>query len=219
MSKIQTCLVTFGVVIGIVGILHGSAEMLQGTTLVESHSVEALPEDWPNSEFYTVMKGSPVFSLLTGIPHYVLGLLAISVSTTLIVVSVTFLRGEGGLSIWGLSLFALLNLGVFLFGAGMGTPFAVGLPVLVFGALSMVMTKEKRRSDSRRKRILSYSFYLFYWLQILSWVLVFPGLFVLSFYGSIPQALFLFDLLIMPISILGALITGLLYDKTIHESA
>jgi hypothetical protein len=219
MSKIQTCLVTFGVVIGIVGILHGSAEMLQGTTLVESHSVEALPEDWPNSEFYTVMKGSPVFSLLTGIPHYVLGLLAISVSTTLIVVSVTFLRGEGGLSIWGLSLFALLNLGVFLFGAGMGTPFAVGLPVLVFGALSMVMTKEKRRSDSRRKRILSYSFYLFYWLQILSWVLVFPGLFVLSFYGSIPQALFLFDLLIMPISILGALITGQLYDKTIHESA
>ncbi len=217
MSKIQTCLVAFGVVIGIVGILHGSAEMLRGTTLVESHSVEALPEDWPNSEFYSVMRGSPVFSLLTGIPYYVLGLLAISVSTTLIVVSVTFLRGERGLSIWGLSLFALLNLGVFLFGAGVGTPFAVGLPVLVFGALSMVMTKEKR-SDSSRKRILS-SFYLFYWLQILSWVLVFPGLFVLSFYGSIPQALFLFDLLIMPISILGALIAGLLYDKTIHDSA
>ena len=218
MSKIQTCLVTFGVVIGIVGVLHGSAEMLQGSTLVESHYVEALPEDWPNSEFYTVMRGSPVFSLLTGIPYYVLGLLAISVSTTLIVVSVTLLRGGGGLSVRGLSLFALLNVGVFLFGAGVGTPFAVGLPVLVFGALSMVMTKEKRRSDSRRKGILS-SFYLFYWLQILSWVLVFPGLFVLSFYGSIPQPLFLFDLVIMPISILGALIAGLLYDKTIHDSA
>ena len=218
MSKIQTCLVTFGVVIGIVGILHGSAAMLQGSTLIESHYVEALPEDWPNSEFYTVMRGSPVFSLLTGIPYYVLGLLAISVSTTLIVVSVTFLRGGSGLSVWGLSLFALLNVGVFLFGAGVGTPFAVGLPVLFFGALSRVMTG-KKRSDSRRTRILSSSFYLFYWLQILSWVLVFPGLFVLSFYGSIPQALFLFDLLIMPISILGALIAGLLYDKTIHDSA
>ena len=219
MSKIQTCLVTFGVIIGIVGILHGSAEMLQGSTLVESHSVEALPEDWPNSEFYTVMRGSPVFSLLTGIPYYVLGLLAISVSTTLIVVSVPLLRGGGGLSVWGLSLFALLNVGVFLFGAGVGTPFAVGLPVLFFGALSMVMTKEKRRSDSSRRRILSSSFYLFYWLQILSWVLLFPGLFVLSFYGEIPQSLLLFDFWIMPISILGALITGLLYDKTIHESA
>jgi hypothetical protein len=218
MSKIQTCLVTFGVVIGIVGILHGSAAMLQGSTLVESHYVEALPEDWPNSEFYTVMRGSPVFSLLTGIPYFVLGLLAISVSTTLIVVSVTFLRGGSGLSVWGLSLFALLNVGVFFFGAGVGTPFAVGLPVLFFGALSMVMTG-KKRSDSRRTRILSSSFYLFYWLQILSWVLVFPGLFVLSFYGSIPQALFLFDLLIMPISILGALIAGLLHDKTIHDSA
>ena len=35
MNKIQLCLVTFGVIIGIVGILHGSAELLKGSILVE----------------------------------------------------------------------------------------------------------------------------------------------------------------------------------------
>lgn len=212
MTKIKLCLVTFGVIIGIVGILHGSAELLKGSTLVESHFTEALPENWPNNEFYTVMKGSPVFSLLTGIPHYVLGLLAISVSILLIVFSVTRLEDDK----IGLLLFSLLSMGIFLFGAGEGTPIAISIPLIIFGILSLIITKKKKRSDSSKRIILS-SFYLFYWLQIFSWVLFFPGLFVLSFYQKIPQALFLFDFMLMPISILGALIFGLLYDKTIHN--
>lgn len=210
MTKIKLCLVTFGVIIGIVGIQHGSAELLKGSTLVESQFTEALPENWPNNEFYMVTEGSPVFSLLTGIPHYVLGLLAISVSIPLIVFSVTLFNVDK----IGLLLFTLLSVGIFLFGAGVGTPFAISAPLIIFGILSMTITKKKKRSDSSKKIILS-SFYLFYWLQIISWVLLFPGFFVLSFYQEIPRALFLFDFMIMPISILGALISGLLYDKTI----
>lgn len=216
MPLIQRCLVTFGIVIGIIGVLHGSAELLQGAALVESRSVEALPQGWPNSEFHTVMKGSPVFSLLTGIPFYVLGLLAITVSTTLIVVSATYLRSERGLSAQGLSLFALLNVGVLLFGAGAGTPFAVGLPVVVFGALALVRTSTKQRDDATRKR-LRFVFHLSYWLQILSWALVFPVMFVLSFYTEIPRALFLFSLLVMPVSILGALAAARALDATIGD--
>lgn len=211
-SKIQLCLVTFGVIIGIVGILHGSAELLKGSILVESHSTEALPKNWPNSEFYTVMKGSPVFSLLTGIPHYVLGLLAISVSILLIVVSVRPLKTDK----IGLLLFSLLSIGIFLFGAGEGTPFAISAPVVIFGILSLMIRKKKKRSESSKRKILS-SFYIFYSLQIFSWVLFFPGLFVLSFYQKIPRGLFLFDFMLMPISILGALTFGLLYDKTINN--
>ena len=217
MSKTQTCLVTFGIIIGIVGILHGSAELLQGSTLVESRSTQALPENWPNTEFYSMMRGSPVFSLLTGIPFYVLGLLAISVSITLIVVSATFLRGEWGLSAWGLSAFALLSVGVFLFGAGRGTPVVVSLPILVFCVLSLLMTGKKRDESSRRR--LLWIFYSFYGLHVLSWILFFPGLFVLSFYGKIPTALFAFDFGIMPISVLGAGISGLLLDKADFEAA
>ena len=211
-SKIQLCLVTFGVIVGIVGILHGSAELLKGSILVESHSTEALPKDWPNNEFYTVMNGSPVFSLLTGIPHYVLGLLAISVSILLIIVSATTLKTDRK----GLLLFSLLSLGIFLFGAGEGTPIAISAPVIIFGILSLVIKKKKKRSESSKRKILS-SFYVFYWLQLFSWVLFFPGLFVLSFYQKIPTGLFLFDFMLMPVSILGALIFGLLYDKTINN--
>lgn len=209
-SKIQLCFVVFGIIIGIVGILHGSAELLKGSELIKSNSVEALPENWPNSEFYTVMQGAPVNSLLTEIPHYVLGLLAISMSLVLIVFSANFFK----LDAKGILLFALISLGIFLFGAGKGTPITMSLPLVIFGIISLLFPKKMERSESSKRVILS-SFNLFYWLQIFSWVLFFPGLFVLSFYQKIPEWLFLSDVMMMPISLLGALIVGLLYDKTI----
>jgi len=64
LSRLELCLMTFGVIIGIVGILHGSAELLKGTMLVESHSVEALPVDWPNSAFYALTSVSHLIGLI-----------------------------------------------------------------------------------------------------------------------------------------------------------
>ena len=78
-SKIQLCLISFGVIIGMVGILHGIPEILQGSNLVESNSVTALPENWPNSELFTVLNGQPAFSILTGIPFSLLGLTSLLV--------------------------------------------------------------------------------------------------------------------------------------------
>ena len=209
-TKIELCFTVFGVILGIVGILFGSAELLKGDQLIESHSVEALPQDWPNTEFYTLMKGAPVYSLLTDVPHFVLGLLAISTSLVMIVFSAKFFR----LDVKGILLFALFSLGIFLFGAGKGTPIDISFPLVVFGILALLFPKKKERSISSQ-RLIFYSFNIFYALQIFSWVLFFPGLFVLSFYREIPQWLFLFDLMVMPISILGVGIFGLLYDKTI----
>ena len=209
-NKIEKCFIVFGTIIGIVGILHGSAELLKGSVIIQSHSVEALPENWPNSGFYTIMKGSPVFSILTAIPFYVLGLLAISISLVMIVFSAKFFK----LDTKGILLFAIFSLGIFLFGAGEGTPIAISFPLLVFGILVLLFPKKKARSTST-KRTISYGFNVFFALQIFSWILFFPGLFVLSFYQEIPQWLFLFDFMIMPVSILGAGIFGLLFDKTL----
>ena len=176
-SKIELSFKTFGVIIGIIGILHGSAELLQGNILVKGGKVSAMPENWPNIEFYTLMKGAPVFSILSGIPYYVLGLLAISVSIVLIVFSANFFR----LNAKGIGLFALLSIGIFLFGAGEGTPIAVSLPMIITGILSLIFTKQKERSESSNKiNIIGFS--IFYWLQIFSWVLFFLLLFVLIFY-------------------------------------
>ena len=137
--------------------------------------------------------------------------MAISVSTTLIVFSVTAIKREK-LAI-GLSLFALLNVGIFLFGAGTGTPLFVGVPVVIAGIVSIVRSKEKERSESS-KRTLLVAFNFFYYLHIFSWILFFPGLFILSFYTEISVALTAFAFISMPIGALGALICGNLYDKT-----
>lgn len=208
-SKIEHSFRVFGVIIGLVGILHGSAELYKGDVMVRSHEATALPDNWPNEAFHSLMDGSPVFSLLTDIPYYVLGLLAITVSLALIFFSARFFK----LDVKGIILFSIFNIGIFLFGAGMGTPIALGLPMVIFGILSLFMTKNKERSERSRKLIL-YGFKVSYFLQIFSWVLFFPVLFVLSFYQEIPQWLFLFDFMIMPISILGAGVFGLMYDKS-----
>ena len=212
MTKLKLCFVTFGVIVGVVGILHGSAELLQGSTLVESRSVEALPEGWPNSEFNSMTNGSPVFSILTDVPFYVLGILAISISIALIVSSATVIKTKE-MRVASL-LFALLSVGIFLFGAGRGTPVAVSLPVVIAGLLSAARTGTRERTEHSKRRILA-AFNSFYWLHIGSWVLFFPGLFVYSFYAEIPTALFLFAFVSMPIGTLGALIFGYQYDKAI----
>ncbi len=208
-SKLQLCLTTFGVIIGIVGILHGSAELLKGTVLVENRSVEALPVGWPNDAFYTLTRGSPVFSILTDIPFFALGVLAITVSIALIVLSLTVIR----LDRFGLLVFFLLSIGVFLFGAGRGTPVAISMPVLIVCTIYLLGSKKKSRSPASQSRILLF-FNTFYWSHIASWVLFFPGLFILSFYQDIPFWLFLIAFASMPISSLGSVIFALFYDKT-----
>ncbi len=208
-SEIHLSFKTFGIIVGIIGILHGCAELLQGNVIVAGGKIPAMPENWPNNEFYSIMKGAPVFSLLSGIPYYVLGLLAISVSITLIVFSANFFR----LNLKGIFLFALFSLFIFLFGAGEGTPIAVCLPLIITGIISLLFAKKKERSESS-KQINHTGFSVFYWLQIFSWVLFFPGLFLMSFYQEIPKWLFLFDFMIMPISIIGAMIFGFRLDRT-----
>ena len=143
MSKIQLCLVTFGVIIGAVGILHGASEIMQGSAIVETNSIAALPDNWPNPEFYNKMQGQPAFSILTGIPFYLLGILAIIVSIGLIIHSKYFLEKKNGLLIFG-----LLNLGIALFGAGVGTPVTMGIPLIIFAILARRTGSKKERSES-----------------------------------------------------------------------
>lgn len=215
MTKLKLNLVTFGLILGSVGILHGIAQLLKGSTPIESRTVEALPENWPNSEFYSMTKGSPVFSIFTGIPSYVLGVLAILISVATIVFSVTTIRRSSEKT--GLKLFALLGMGIFLFGAGAGTPIFMTIPALITGYLSITRTKKKERSESKKRGFLS-AFNFLYGLNIFSWILFFPGLFVLSFFGKIPPALYAFAFLSMPVGAWGALLFGYLYDKTGQSS-
>lgn len=211
-TKIQLSIISFGIIIGAVGILHGISEIMQGSAIVETNNIAALPNNWPNAEFYDKMQGQPAFSVLTGISFNVLGALAIIASLALIVHSALFTGKKNGLLIFG-----LLNVAIALFGAGVGTPVTLGIPLIIFGILSNRTKTKKERSESANTMNLRL-FNIFYWLQIFSWVLFFPGLLIVSAYGEIPEPLFLFDFMLMPVSILGALIFGFRYDNTIQNS-
>lgn len=209
MSKVQLSFVTSGVIIGIVGTLHGAAEVLRGNEIVEGNSVEAMPTDWPNPAFYDMTRGSPVFSILTDLPYYGLGLTAITVSIAMIVYSAVFFR----MTKLGIGVFALLSLGVFLFGAGRGTPIALSIPLVIFGLLSLTRKGTKKRSPQSKNKLSSLFSFLYGW-HIFSWVLFFPILFIYGFYQPIPTWLFVFDFASMPIASFASLVVALMYDRT-----
>ena len=146
--------------------------------------------------------------MLTGIPFFALGLLAITVSIALIVLSLTVIRLTG----FGLLSFFVLSVGVFLFGAGRGTPVAISLPVLVVCTLYLRNPGKTPMSETGRRRWL-FLFNLFFGVHIASWILFFPGLFTLSFYQDIPFWLFLLAFASMPVTSLGSLICGLIHDR------
>jgi hypothetical protein len=210
-TKMHLCLMVFGVVIGVVGLIHGGGTLMQGSAIVEGHSPSALPENWPNAEFYELTMGSPVYTILTGIQFRTLGLLAVLVSTALIVFSLFYLKIRNGILI-----FTVLLLCVFLFGAGRGTPVAIGIPLICFWALSKIMTKKKTRSETAMK-YLSASLSIAIWLHVLSWVVFFPGFILLSNFGDVPLTLFVVDFVIMPITLLTALICSLIHDNSATE--
>lgn len=208
-TEMHLCLMVFGVVIGVVGLIHGGGALMQGSAIIEGHSPSALPENWPNTEFYELTMGSPVYTILTGIQFRTLGLLAVSVSTALIVFSLFYLKTRNG--IWILT---ALMLCVFLFGAGRGTPVAIGVPLIFFWTLSKVITKKKSRSAAT-VNVLSVSISISIWLHVLSWVAFFPGFILLSHFAVVPLALFVADFVIMPITLLTALICSLIHDNSL----
>lgn len=198
----------FGVVIGVVGLIHGGGALMQGSAIVEGHSPSALPENWPNAEFYELTMGSPVYTILTGIQFRTLGLLAAMVSTALILFSLFYLKTPNAILVY-----TALMLCVFLFGAGRGTPVAIGIPLIGFWMLSKVMTKKKPRSTTT-VNVLSALISISIWLHVLSWIVFFPGFILLSSISEVPMALFVVDFAIMPITLFAALICSVTYDTS-----
>lgn len=211
-SKLKLMVVTVGIITGVIGILSGSSQLLSGSLLIEGNNINALPLNFPNLELYTKMNGYGVFTLLSGIPYFANGLLAITASITLIVCCLTVVE----ISKSGILFFFLLNVIILCFGASITIPILEGFPAAGIALLALFMKDKERDVSSKRNLLALFNF--FYWWNIFSWVLFFPVMFVMSFYGEIPQPLFMFMGLSMPIATIGALITGLIYDKSISTN-
>ncbi len=213
MSKLKLMVITVGIITGIIGILSGSSQLMSGSLLIEGNNINALPLNYPNIELYTKMNGYGVFTLFTGIPYFANGLLAITASITLIICCLTVVD----ISKSGVLIFFLLNIFILCFGASITIPILEGFPAAGIALLALFL-KEKERDPSSKRNLLAL-FNFFYWWNIFSWVLFFPVMFIMSFYGEIPQLLFMFMGLSMPIATTGALISALMYDKSISANA
>lgn len=208
LEKTHLSVVVFGTIVGIVGVIHGGAALLQGARLVDATVVTAFPKDWPNPTYYELAKGGPVFTVFRGMPFLVQGLAACLISIGLIAYSLRFLRPDSTPY-----LFIAFNVGVFLFGAGIGTPISIGLPVVVFWLFAKRMARKKQRS-ARQLRLLSISVYFWLGVHALSWVLFFPVFIIMSTQMPIPKPLFDLSFMLMPISVLAAMISALIFDTT-----
>lgn len=209
-TKLGKTLRYFGILIGLIGMTHGIPELLQGENLVKTNRFNAFPDNWPNEYLFELLKGQPAVTILTDIPFYVLGILAILASLALIIYSAFFLKSKGGLLV-----FAILNTAVLLFGAGGGNPTLIGFPTIITVLIFIYFGKKKKRTASSDALNLKL-FRLFLNIHFVSWLLLFPGIFIIDALGVKPDNLFFFSVMTMPISILGTLIFAYRYDTTLR---
>ena len=201
----------FGILIGLIGLTHGIPEILQGDKLVPSNNFNAFPDNWPNEQMFELLKGQPAVTILTDIPFNVLGILAVLISLALIMYSALFLNAKRRLLV-----FTILNTGILLFGAGGGNPVLIGFPTLITVLIFKYLGKKKQRTDSNNALNLKL-FRLFIRMHFLSWLLLFPGIFILDGLGMNPALLFYLAVMMMPISLLGTLIFAYRYDNTFRS--
>ena len=209
-TKLGKSLSYFGVLIGLIGLTHGIPEILQGEILVKTNRFNAFPDNWPNEQLFELLQGQPAVTILTDIPFYVLGILAVLVSLVLIIYSAFFLNAKHSILV-----FSILNTGILLFGAGGGNPTLIGFPTIMAVLIFKYFGKKKKRTDANDALNLQL-FRLFLSIHLFSWVLLFPGIFIVDGLGIKPDALFFFSVMIMPLSILGTLIFGYRYDNTLR---
>ncbi|MEM7038596.1 MAG: hypothetical protein AAF570_16545 [Bacteroidota bacterium] len=211
-TKLGKSLSYLGVVIGLVGMTHGIPELLQGESFVISNSINAFPENWPNAYMFELLQGQPAVSILTGIPFQMLGILAILVSSALIIFSAFFPNSKHSLIV-----FAILNTAVLFFGAGGGNPVLIGLPTIIAVWIFRTFGKKKKRTDASDALNLKL-FRVFLSAHIISWLLLFPGIFILDGLGVKPDPLFYLGVMTMIISVPGTLISAYRYDTTLRAA-
>jgi len=178
MKKTKLSVATFGSILGIAGIEHGIGEILQGNFVPGNVFIKS----WPNDNLYDILAGEPAFTILSGIPIYITGIIAILVSTLIIILSMFFLEKK-----YSRFIFPVLIISLFLFGGGMAGPVLMGM--LLSWATFRInpefkIFKKKKPILGLLKPIWKFV----YPISIISWFSLWPGLVLLGAIGIIPDA-------------------------------
>lgn len=160
----------FGVLAALAGLEHGVGEVLQGNL----RAAGVMIQSWPDAAFFRIEAGEPAMTLVPNL--LASGVLTILVSLVFLAWAVGFAhRRHGGLVLVGLSIVLLLV------GGGFGPPLLgiiVGLTAMRIGASS---TWWGKRFAPAIRRALSGSWPWAFAASIGAWLMLVPGLPILSY--------------------------------------
>lgn len=178
MGKTKLSVATFSSILGIAGIEHGVGEILQGNLKPDSFFIKS----WPNNEHYDILAGEPAFTILTGIPIYITGILAVLVSTLIIIYSIFLLEKTCTRFI-----FPVLIISLFLFGGGMAGPVLMGI-LLSWATFRKSPVTNSFKEKKPIRELLKPIWKFVYPVSIIGWLLLWPGLVLLGVVGIVPDA-------------------------------
>jgi hypothetical protein len=175
---------TFGALVGLIGIEHGSGEVLQGNLAPTSMMILS----WPGSAFFAILGGEPAMTILPNLLWT--GILAILFSLAYLVFATLFVQRKNG----GLILI-LLSIAMLLFGGGIFPP-VFGL--LLGAAATRLSTPLAGRHLRLSPRLCHFLADLWPWsfsACVISWLGMFPGIPMLSYFFGVDNANLIFLLL------------------------
>ena len=168
---------TFGAVIGLAGIEHGTGEVFQGNTA----PVGLMFPSWPNAAFFRSLNGEPAISLVPNL--LATGILAIFFSLIFAVWSVGFIQTRrSGWILIGLSIAMLLT------GAGIFPPI-FGI-LIGAGASTLHSLPQARRSPAkdRASKILGGLWPWLFGASLISWLAMIPGIPALAYFFGVQNS-------------------------------
>jgi hypothetical protein len=176
---------TFGALVGLIGIEHGLGEVLQGSLAPDGIMILS----WPGSAFFQVLGGEPALTIL---PNLLLtGILAIFFSLAYLVWALLFVQRKNSGAI-----LTLLSIAMLLFGGGIFPPV---FGIVIGAAATRINAPLTWWQDHTSPGVRHFLGSLWPWsfgACVISWLGMFPGMTVLSYFFGVNDANLIFILLI-----------------------
>lgn len=197
----RVVIAVFGALAGLAGVEHGIGEVLQGSTRPGGLMILS----WPGSPFFEVLAGEPAMTVIPNL--LVSGVLSIVLSLVVVGLAHGFAhRNQGGLALMAASV------ALFLVGGGFG-PALLGIIVAV-AALRIRSPHHWAARDHRLGRILAAAWPWALGCAIAAWLLLMPGLSLLSRSFSVDSAVLVeITIFCAFITLVLSIFTGFAHDR------
>ena len=204
MSKTKLSISTFSSILGIAGIEHGVGEILQGNIKPDSFFIKS----WPNNKHYDILAGEPAVTILTGIPIFITGIIAILISALIIFWAIFYAKQKHSVMI-----FIGLVVSLFLFGGGIAGPLLMGT-LLCWAVFKMNSGFQQYKKESLLWKPLKSLWKIVFPIAIIGWFSLWPGLVLLSNSGISLDAKVVYILsTISFVTFVLTIISALAYDN------